>query len=208
MSLVEKLKKAEVGDIVEFGRYPFEADGEVKPVTWKVLSKKQDRALLITEYEIEAMRYNETVDYVTWETCTLRKYMNNDLLNEMFSQDEQKLILKVLNKNPGNSQTLINGGNDTEDKLFLLSIDEAYEYFNSDEERASIQTEYLRVKENRFVEGVGWYNWLRTPGLSLTDAATIYGGRFFKNCYVDKCGSNVYILYDIRPVCWIDLGIS
>lgn len=82
---------------------------------------------------------------MTWETCTLRSWLNSTFLNAAFSSEEQKAILTTTMDNSesqGNGQWSVTGGNNTEDRVFLLSYAEAKEFFNSDSERTCKPTYY------------------------------------------------------------------
>ena len=76
-----------------------------------------------------------------WETCTLRKYLNNVLLND-FSQEERNIIDETQNINNGTPYNLLdqynNGGHDTQDKVFLLSIEQVNVYFHGDNDRIAV----------------------------------------------------------------------
>ena len=97
--------------------------------------------------------------------------------------------------------------NATEDRIFLLSIDEANKYFATDEARMCAPTASARAKgaytdDNYKVDGAGaccW--WLRSPGGVQFFAANVYydGG-------VNSFGSSfTYGLVGVRPAMWIDL---
>ena len=118
-------KYLHVGDKIPFGKYPQGANGEVQPLMWRVLAVESGRALLITDDLIDAVRYNEKYKDVTWETCSLRKWMNNDFLHAAFSSEEQAQIATVTHQNPDNPFYDTKGGKPTEDRLFALSIGEA-----------------------------------------------------------------------------------
>ena len=71
-----------VGDIIEFGSYPYEADGTEKTIKGQILKKYNDgTALVISKYALDALRYNETSINITWEKSTIRKWLNNDFYN-------------------------------------------------------------------------------------------------------------------------------
>lgn len=116
------LSKAKVGDIVKF------ADKN-----WRVLDKNGSRLLIISKKRgIASKEYNETEDDVTWETCTLRKWLNNDWISSAFSDAERAMIEETTVKNQNTPIYGTNGGNDTVDKVFLLSINEVYKYLFSE----------------------------------------------------------------------------
>jgi len=135
---------------LEFGRYK-----------WRVLDMQVDKALLITEDVIEQRKYNESWIGVTWETCTLRKYLNGEFL-QRFTEEERRKIVEKWISNPDNPSYRTKGGNDTKDHVFLLSIDEATRFFNNDSDR---------VAKNQNNEECWW--WLRSPGGSSYNAAIV-----------------------------------
>jgi hypothetical protein len=161
--------------LVEFGDY-----------TWRVLSVEGDKALLITEEIIDWRAYNDEYVDITWENCTLRKYLNNDFYNTFTaSEKNQILTIRVIN-----AEDEIPGGNDTDDKIFLLNIDEANRYFSSDENRvARLSTQTLSKlhalyqlwnEDEWLIEHLNaydniWFWWLRSPGYNSYFVADIRG---------------------------------
>jgi hypothetical protein len=158
--------------------------------TWRVLAVENDRALLITENTLPHRQFNEIEEVVTWETCTLRAYLNSEFYDK-FSAEERSLILYAINEYPFNpSYNKRGGGNDTLDKIFILSIDEAGKYFDSDDDRRAM--------------GNGIYDWwwLRSPGrytwyaAYVNDRGWIYHSGF--ECTYGPIG--------FRPALWLNLG--
>lgn len=107
----------QVGDKILFGSYD-----------WRVLDIKNDRALIITECIIEQRPYHEAYKNITWADCSLRKYLNGEFY-DIFSTVDKTRIIPVLNKNFNNQWYGTNGGADTQDSIFLLSLDEVCQYF-------------------------------------------------------------------------------
>lgn len=207
------LDSAAVGDTIIFGKYEQDNDtsnGKEK-IEWLVLAKKDDRLLVISQYALDCQPYNTSDTKVTWEDCTLRGWLNGDFLNAAFSDGERAMIPTVTvpaDKNP-DFAFKSNPGNDTQDKVFLLSIVEANEYFQSDEERMCVPTAYAKANgaytSYAFVKtrgGPATCDWLlRSPGLSQRFAAYVScDGRFASNFPVSSDHGC------IRPVMWIDLG--
>ena len=120
------------GEYVIFGSY--EQDGNVnngpEPIEWEVLDEGNGKMLLISRYILDWQPYNTDKTAVTWENCTLRSWLNNDFYNIAFSTDEQSRIITADLSNPDNTYWDISGGNNTQDKLFLLSIDEIRNYYS------------------------------------------------------------------------------
>ena len=104
MSLFMIMRKG-IG-IIEFGSYPYVADGTKKPIKWIILKKEKNKALLLSAFGIDAKPYNEEYEDVTWETCTLRKWLNEDFLDAAFTEEEKKRICLTKVKNPDNPRTI------------------------------------------------------------------------------------------------------
>ena len=200
----EKLKTAEVGDIVLFGAY--EQDNNLsngkEDIEWLVLAKKDDKILVISDNALDCQPYNttDTAD-VMWESCSLRKWLNGTFLNAAFSTEEQALILNTNVSADKNLEYDTNPGNATTDKVFLLSIDEADKYFNSDEARKCVPTVYSKANGAYTSSGYCWW-WLRSPGFSQDFAVNVYvGGSILYNGIDVNFGSGC-----VRPAMWIDIG--
>lgn len=125
--------KFAVGNYVTFGTYPqTKAGNDATPIEWLVLARDGDKALLISRYALDAQPYNKDYTSVTWETCTLRTWLNGTFYNKAFSSAEQAAILTTNvdnSKNQCYSGWSTSGGNNTQDKVFLLSYAEANKYF-------------------------------------------------------------------------------
>jgi len=200
----EKLKVAKVGDYVFFGTY--EQDNNTSNgkeyIVWLVLEVKDGKALVISKYALDCKPYNTSDTAVTWESCTLRKWLNNDFINAAFSTDEKAMIPTVTvsaDKNPEYSTVT---GNETQDQVFLLSINEANKYFNSNSARQCKPTDYA-VTNGAYVNdynGFCWW-WLRSPGYSQNRAAIVYIGGVYDS---DTNANNGVIA--VRPALWIVLN--
>ncbi len=194
----EARRPIQVGDIITFGSYPQDADGTVKSIEWQVLAVEDGKVLLISCYGLDAKPYNEEWTEVTWETCTLRTWLNEDFYQEAFSKDEQNKISLTNVENRDNEVFGTAGGNDTEDRIFLLSLDEVNTYFASDENRICYPTE-LAVKNGYYIGHNGACDWwLRSPGSDGRLAA-----RVFFSGLVDEAGYHVDSFdHDVRPALW------
>lgn len=119
-----------VGGYITLGTY--EQDNNIsngkEDIEWLVLAKETDKMLVISKYGIDCKPYNEEWEDVTWETCTLRTWLNDEFYNTAFSSKEQKKIAETKVVNDDNPISGAKGGNDTKDKVFLLSMDETLEY--------------------------------------------------------------------------------
>ena len=116
----EALNNATVGSTVTFGNYE-QGDGQA-PIEWVVLDRQEDRALLLSKYALDAKPFHEVEDRnVTWAECTLRAWLNGDFYNSAFSDEERARIVQVTNATAN--------APDTQDCVFLLSLDELNAYF-------------------------------------------------------------------------------
>lgn len=165
------LMKADVGDTVFFGAY--EQDNNIsngkEDIEWLVLAKEDNRLLVISQYTLDCQRYNTEYANVTWENCTLRKWLNEDFLNSTFSDGEKAMIPTLTVSADKNPDYSTEPGNATQDKVFLLSITEANRYFKTDEERMCVPTAYAKANgaymSSSYTKGgiaTCWW-WLRSP---------------------------------------------
>ena len=194
-----------VGSTVTFGTY--EQDNNTsngkEDIEWIVLANEENRSLLISRYSLDCRQYNTEYKDVTWETCSLRPWLNGTFLNAAFSADEQKAIQKTTvdnSKSQGNSSWSPNGGNNTTDQIFLFSYVEAGKYFNSDSDRICKPTAYAKAQgANTSDSGNCWW-WLRSPGYYQSSSAIVYADGSLGR------GNSVYNGHDaIRPAFWINL---
>lgn len=141
---INKIKTANVGDIIVFGTYEQDNDTSngKENIEWLVLAKENNRILVISDKALDCHPYNSSRTIVTWETCTLRKWLNNDFINAAFYAEERAKIPTVTVSADKNPEYDTNPGNATKDRVFLLSIVEAEKYFTSAEARECILTEY------------------------------------------------------------------
>lgn len=187
-----------IGDTFTFGEY----GGEV--ISWRILDYEGGSYFVIAENSIKGIKYNEAEADVTWETCTLRAWLNNDFYNEAFSQAEQdKIVLTNVVAEP-NTHVSSSAGNDTQEKIYVLSLDEAKTYFETNEDRICYPTAFALAGGAHINDNGGSWWWLRSPGDTQSDATLVYG-----DGTVDYGGVNVdNTLVSVRPVMWVNLDNS
>lgn len=183
--------KFTVGNYVTFGTYPqTKAGKDATPIEWLVLARDGDKALLISRYGLDAQPYNKDHTSVTWETCTLRTWLNSTFYNKAFSSAEQAAILTTdvdNSKSQCYSIWTTSGGNNTQDKVFLLSYAEANKYFG--------------VGKGSSKKTAAGVRWLRSPSYSQSNAAYVYivGSIYFYSRNVDSDSEAV------RSALWVDI---
>lgn len=130
---------------------------------WRVLTVKDDLAMLITENTIGAMAYALETSYTSWSQSSVRRYLNSTFLNN-FTDAEKAFIQAVQVKTPVNPDYNTPGGEDTFDSVFLLDISEAKQYFKDDSDRMPDTTAPGVYTE---------WCWLRSTGGGMDYAAII-----------------------------------
>ena len=217
-----QIDETKVGRSFTLGRY--EQDNNRKngpePIRWVVLAREGDRVLVISRYVLDCKLYDEERKSVTWETCTLRAWLNGEFLNAAFDPDEQALIRMTRVTADPNPEYDVDPGADVEDKLFLLSVPEAVLYFLPDvtgipkwkvyeqsyPELLCQPTAYSAARgcAPQSENGAARW-WLRTPGLSASSASWVSrtGGIHDQGTMVN-C-ENSLVVPGIRPVMWIGL---
>ena len=187
------------GDIIKFGNYPQGNDGNKSPIEWLVLEVKENEALLISRYGLHCKPYNNSCSSITWEDSYLRRWLNNNFIKSAFSEEEIKNIKFSELKNKDNHESRARGGNDTKDRVFCLSIDEAEQFFGS---RQCKPTAYARCHGASVNNSNNYcYWWLRSPGYHQHDATYVN-----PNGALYLYGSNVYSDgLAIRPALRINL---
>ena len=207
---IKKIKNIKVGDTYTFGAY--EQDNSTsngkEAIEWTVLDKDGMSLLLISKQALDCQQYNTSYTDVTWESCSLRKWMNGTFLSKAFNAEEQAQIQNTTVSADKNPEYNTNPGNATTDKVFLLSINEVERYFNSDEARKCAPTAYAKAQgaytsySYKTASGAAtcWW-WLRSPGNSLSVAANV-----LIDGSVNYIGNIVnYDIYAVRPALWINL---
>ena len=171
------ISDVDMDETLEFGKYDNES------IKWLVLDKKDNKTLVISRDILFKKSYDDMVFDVTWESCTLRSYLNDDFYNTAFSEEEKKLITRSKIENPDNPIYGTGGGNATEDYIFLLSVDEAHKYYKADADRSC---------------GEEW--WLRTLGSNKRTASFVN-----INGYINHYGYRIDN-YGVRPALWLNTG--
>ncbi len=214
---------AGIGDHIFLGSWEQDNDFSdgTEAIEWIVLDRNPDGSLLvISRYCLDCKRFNDEYRFITWETCTLRSWLNGEFYETAFTEAERDRILLSTNVTEDNPNTGAEGGADTEDHVFALSVTEAYAYFEENErgsstERATSPTAYAAAQgaEPHYSSGEfsgNCYWWLRTPGGSESE---MYGALYITvvdyegNILGDSrghVGFNCHTVdIGVRPAMWI-----
>lgn len=167
------------GKFFEFGCYPQELNGDVKPIIWRVLKREKDCMLVIALRGLDCKPYHNKYCAVTWADCSLRRWLNGEFYYKAFNEQERRVILPSIIRS--------GSGPATEDRVFLLSIDEVNSLFAGEIDRRAWPTEFA-VKQHACVKNSlrGCWWWLRSNGGFVGYAALVAPGG-----YVSDVGCNV-----------------
>ena len=90
--------EAQPGDTVRWGHYEQDqnADNGQEEIEWIVLSVENGQAYMISKYVIDEQPYNSVWTDVTWESCSLRGWLNESFYQTAFSREEQSKIIPQL----------------------------------------------------------------------------------------------------------------
>ncbi len=167
-------------------------------IKWRVLRVNGSTMFVVADKGLDCKDYNEEYTSVTWETCTLRNWLNNDFYGTAFSSSEQGAIISQTVVNEDNPYYNIEGGNNTWDKVYLLSISEVMNPDYGFCEDFSTYSVSRRVKASDYAHARGAYIstssnyagncgwWLRSPGNHAYYAADVSN-----NGYVYRTGNSV-----------------
>ena len=224
------LTRAKVGEYITFGHYPQTSTGKDNtPIEWLVLDVDQisNKALVISRYALDCQPYNSESTGATWETCSLRKWLNSIFLNNAFTAKEQEGIVTETVKTRDNTEwkayatsyTSVSGGSDTHDKVFLLSIEETMKYggCSSFADFVNKGTEKMKVIPTKYAVAQGAYQyngndsiyrlndkgcclwWLRSPGGNSNNASRVRDNGVLSSRKMNGTYGAV------RPAFWLNL---
>lgn len=214
-----------------------------EPIKWRVLSVKGSDAFLLSDTGLDNKEYDEysekyddeiydeTYTGVTWEISTMRSWLNgysatsntagkeyssDNFLDIAFSSAEQEAILSSTVITADNPYTDRDGGNDTTDKVFLLSVEEGLQSAYGFATECYEFTEARQAKTSTYAKAMGCFGytdadyagcdswWLRSPSYYVHNAVGVnYNG------YLDEIGTVVGYKYGaVRPALHLNLSSS
>lgn len=206
--------KAQIGGVVFFGRYEQDDDLSNGPedIEWIVLDKQDERLLMTTLHVLDKSIWGDGA----WEESRIRQKLNQAFFFSAFCQAERNMIVPtcIFTEDQNN----LKEGGITEDRVFILNMEEAEKYLLLNENRIAYMT--------RYADDFGWYDvwdgppgtlfdelfkkpvpdypeiwWLRTKGGEPDHIAYVN-----QNGQIDKAGQSIDTDAGIRPVIWIDLS--
>ena len=193
-SPLPEYRNCQVGDHFEFGNYSYSSDGRPSPIEWRVLRRGYNRMMVVSLYGLDSRQYHAELEGITWENCSLRKWLNTNFLKAAFTDTERDCILATTLSNEDNHEYDTPAGNATTDRVFLLSLKEVRSLFRDALDRCCMPTPYAVAngawqfdtdkEEERQLKGYGWW-WLRSPG----GTADTSGANSCSACDIDYDGN-------------------
>lgn len=193
------LSNKKIGDYITLGKYEQDnnkSNGS-EDIEWLIVDSQKGKMLVVSKYVLDAKKYNEEKGDTTWESCSLREWLNINFMDLAFNDVEKGYIGNLLVRAENNETDNVSGGNNTLDYIFILSKGQIEQYFPTLDERKCAPTVYALSQDESTGnnETEGW--WTRTPGISQSQ------------CYhIDQNGEPSSIETDastngIRPAMWL-----
>ncbi len=206
-SLLDDYKFTVKGNVIKLGSYEQDGDSSngAEPLEWIVLDydSKENKALIMTLYAIDAVVYKDSYGATTWETSDARRWLNRDFIKKAFKGNELGMIIESDIENTNNMKYKTKGGNVTADRVFLLSDAEFSKYLKGTDHAIGYTTQHARDNgvQSGPISGTS-VCWLRTPGESLVYVSTV--------SYVGELNSMGVYTYSyscgVRPCMWVNVN--
>ena len=197
---------ATIGDTIQLGGFD-----------WRVLDIGDGKALVISEKVLSQRPWHYEQQIMMWESSDIRQYLNGQFFDNTFTEEERAFIVEASVTNNVNPWYGTAGaGNDTMDRVFLLSVEEVVQYFGDSGMLAEFsgrpttalpdfltdEYNYARIA-GPIESGVAPWWWLRTPGRFVSpwldaSAAVVSGAG-------DVVPYGIYLVTEggVRPALWI-----
>ena len=176
-------------EYLALGHYPQEESGAQAPILWRVLARDGNKALLLSEYVLDAQSAHSGEKYGGFEPSTLAAWLNGDFLNAAFTPQEQSFLLAQEN---GLKVSLPAAGD---------LRNEAYGFLR-DKDRAARPTAHaLAQGAEEYRDGSASY-WIKDPSESMDTAQrrVIEGGSLgYTRATADHIGVRPLIVIQLDP---------
>ena len=177
-------------EVVTFGHYEMDDDRSNGPeaIPWLVLAREGNRVLLISDYSLDYQSFTPTYQSYegvpSWETSSLRTWLNTDFCSAAFTEEEQRCLVA------------------DPDPVFLLSGDEVRRYFVSEadtENRPTLYADTVNVESGYMNVDAGWLLRSMYDGGGHPEQVCAWGGV--------RIGPRSYEPAYIRPAIWVDTSL-
>lgn len=202
-------KVVQAGDIITFGTWEQDNDARngAEPIDWIVLEISGGKALVVSRLGLVHASYAANSHEQTWANSTLRTVLNVDFYGPAFTDAEKAAILitdvdeSAAQQDPERPSERV--GDNTRDRIYVLSYAEIVKYFPTAEERKCYASEYIRHHSNRsdvlYTEGRTCWYWLRNPAYTNNASAVDWDGTIASGYIHHPYGVG-------RPCCRVNLA--
>ena len=183
------------------GSWPQES-GE--PIVWDVLAEEGNRKLLLSRKAVAKRPYHDADEPVSWETCSLRAWLNGDFFRAAFNDYEKQHILKIPVTADRNTYCNTDAGNSTDDHVFLLSLPEVNSLLRRKlSAKRKCEADPADApdadNDNKAADDTGCVWWLRSPGSEKNEAACVNGDGQISNFGLPANTPTIAV----RPCIWV-----
>ncbi len=183
------------------GSWPQES-GE--PIVWDVLAEEGNRKLLLSRKAVAKRPYHDADEPVSWETCSLRAWLNGDFYRAAFNDYEKQRILKIPVTADRNTYCNTDAGNSTDDHVFLLSLPEVNALLRRKlSAKRKCEADPADApdadNDNKAADDTGCVWWLRSPGSEKNEAACVNGDGQISNFGLPATTPTI----GVRPCIWV-----
>lgn len=178
--------------------------GSGEPIVWDVLAEEGNRKLLLSRKAVAKRPYHDADEPVSWETCSLRAWLNGDFYRAAFNDYEKQRILKIPVTADRNTYCNTDAGNSTDDHVFLLSLPEVNALLRR-KLSAKRKCEAAPAdapdadNDNKAADDTGCVWWLRSPGSEKNEAACVNGDGQISNFGLPATTPTIAV----RPCIWV-----
>ena len=204
----DNLNYAWIGDTIKFGSYEqdYNEENGKEAIEWLVLEVQDEKALLLSKYALDCVQFHSENIAVTWDDSMLREWLNSVFIENTFSDAEKKWILdtEVTAQQGTYYGVPVNPGEDTIDRVFLMSEGEYWRYYrNQGMDKGICPASKYCIAQGAKIDMEGnseW--WLRSPaGWSEQNTITCVSA---SGSSMENQPNNKTV--GVRPAMWIKLN--
>ncbi len=178
--------------------------GSGEPIVWDVLAEEGNRKLLLSRKAVAKRPYHDADEPVSWETCSLRAWLNGDFYRAAFNDYEKQHILKIPVTADRNTYCNTDAGNSTDDHVFLLSLPEVNALLRRKlSAKRKCEADPADApdadNDNKAADDTGCVWWLRSPGSEKNEAACVNGDGQISNFGLPANTPTIAV----RPCIWV-----
>ena len=178
--------------------------GSGEPIVWDVLAEEGNRKLLLSRKAVAKRSYHDVDEPVSWETCSLRAWLNGDFYRTAFNGYEKQRILKIPVTADKNTYCNTDAGSSTDDHVFLLSLPEVNALLRRQlSAKRKCEADPVDTtganSDNKAADDTGCVWWLRSPGSEKNEAACVNGDGQISNFGLPATTPNIAV----RPCIWV-----